>query len=163
MWLWASHSISVKFILQIQETEWDYINTFSLANSNKLGSSVFFFFFFAVHHFTQRLVRKEGKVKSKFRPRSGYFAVFGNSYTLTQERQWGIGQTQDTNKSRLAWQARRVTQYISQLWKSLAGEQIATEASTKSFNLSNYYQEDVKHEYPKVQALASMQQFFLLM
>lgn len=35
---------------------------------------------------------------------------------------------------------------------SLAGEQIAAEASTKSFNLSNCYQEDVEHECPDVQA-----------
>ena len=37
---------------------------------------------------------------------------------------------------------------------SLADEHKAAEASTKSFNLSNCYQEDVEHDYPRVQALS---------
>lgn len=56
-----------------------------------------------------------------------------------------------SDKSRLVWQACWFTQYISQLWMSLAGEQIATEALKKSFNLLNCYQEDVECEYPNVQ------------
>lgn len=34
---------------------------------------------------------------------------------------------------------------------SLAGEQIATEALKKSFNLLNCYQENAEYEYPNVQ------------
>lgn len=63
------------------------------------------------------------------------------------------GRDTETNKNRLVWQAYEFAQYISQLWVSLAGEQIVTEASAKSFNLSNCYQEDVKHEYPNVRDL----------
>lgn len=57
-----------------------------------------------------------------------------------------------SDKNRLVWQAFWFTQYISQLWMSMAGEQIATEALKKSFNLLNCYQEDVECECPNVQA-----------
>ena len=61
----------------------------------------------------------------------------------------------ESDKNRLAWQACWFMQCISisQLWMSLACEQIAIEALKKSFNLSDRYQENKEHEHPYVQTL----------
>lgn len=113
---------------------------FSFENSNK--PSFFWFIFLLLTSLPRGWSGRNKKWKVGSSPQVGIAPP-------PVERPSGKRSDTETNKNRLVWQDCCFAMYL-QPWMSLAGEQIAAEALTKSFDLSNFYQDAIEHGYPKV-------------